>query len=76
MERAPGGAPEGLAWGWQPGWRRRVSGKASCSGSCVIDATSYLECHFLNYVFGWREEGGFALRLFGLVSVSVLRGLA
>ena len=53
-----------------------MSGKASCSGSCVIDATSYLECHFLNYVFGWREEGGFALRLFGLVSVSVLRGLA
>ena len=67
MERDPG---------WRPGWRRRESGKALCSGSCVIDAARYVECHFLSYVFGWREEGGFALRLFGLVSVCVWRGLA
>ena len=52
-----------------------MSGKVSCSGSCVVDVARYLECHFLNYVFGWREEGGFALRFFGLVLVFALRGL-
>lgn len=42
-------------------------GKASCNGSCVIDAAGYFDCHFLNYVFVWGEEGGFALRFFYFV---------
>lgn len=51
------------------------SGKASCSGSCVIDAARYLECHCLSYVFGWREEEACS-GLFGLVSVLYLEGFA
>ena len=67
MEWDPKAASEGLAWDWRPGWRRWVSGKASCNSSCVIDATGYFDCHFLNYVFVWGEEGGFALRFFCFV---------
>lgn len=50
-------------------------GKGFCSGSCVIDAAGYFDCHFLNYVFVWGEEGGFALRFFYFVLFFVLRGL-
>lgn len=75
MEWGPTAAPEGLAWDWRPGWRRWVLGKALCSGSCVIDAAGYFDCHFLNYVFVWGEEGGFALRFFYFVLFFVLRGL-
>lgn len=42
-------------------------GKASCNGSVVSDVASYFYCHFLNYVFGWGEQGDLALRLFLLL---------
>lgn len=53
--------------------RRWLEGKAPWSGSCMMDAASYFDCHFLNYVFGKREGGGFAVVV--VVLVFVLRGL-
>lgn len=75
MERDPQGAPEKLAWDWRPGQEEAGVGKASCNGSCMIDAASYFERHFLNYGFGWGEQGAFALQFFVVVLFFALRGL-
>lgn len=65
------GTPKVLPKSWRgiggPARRRRVEGKASRSGSCVIDAAGDFDCHLPNYVFGRGDPGGFALRLFLLL---------
>lgn len=42
-------------------------GKPSCNGSAMSDVANYFYCHFLNYVFGWGEQGDLTLTLFVVV---------